>query len=124
MKTEMPKTLWRKGQSGNPKGRPKKIFNFLNEVDAQMIEVAPNDERKRTKGQIVAGKMVELMMQGSIRAINEYLDRKLGKPPQAVAIADLRTENRDETIANILESLKAMRETSQESYGDGKQTIQ
>jgi hypothetical protein len=89
-----------------------------------MIEVAPNDERKRTKGQIIAGKMVELMMQGSIRAINEYLDRKLGKPPQAVAIADLRTESRDETISNILESLKAIRDNSDETYGDTKQTVQ
>src|SRR6266478_1872422 len=102
----MPKTLWQKGQSGNPKGRPKKIFNCISEVDAQLVQVDPNDERKRTHGELVAEKFVQLMKQGSIRAINEYLDRKLGKPPQALAIADLRSGTRDDAIAGILESMK------------------
>jgi len=104
----MPKTLWKKGQSGNPAGRPKKIFNCINEVDAQLAQVDPNDKGKRTHGQIIACKFVELMKQGSIRAINEYLDRKLGKPPQAIGIADLRAGTRDDAIAGILESMKIL----------------
>jgi hypothetical protein len=107
----MPKKLWVKGQSGNPKGRPKSVFNFLKECDLQLAEVDPADKLKRTNGQIAAAQFVYLMKQGSIRACNEYLDRKLGKPPQALAIADLRAQNRDELIAGILESVKVMKES-------------
>jgi hypothetical protein len=99
---------WEKGQSGNPAGRPKKIFNFISEVDAQLAQVDPNDEKGRTHGEIAAEKYVLLMKQGSIRATNEYLDRKLGKPPQAIGIADLRPGTRDDAIAGILESMKIL----------------
>jgi Family of unknown function (DUF5681) len=120
----MSRNLWKKGQSGNPKGRPKAFFSYVKELGTQLTAIDPNDAHKRTNGQIIVAKQVELAKMGSVRATNEILDRLMGNPPQAVAIADLRTENRDEVISSILESLKAIRDTSEQSYGDGKQTIQ
>jgi hypothetical protein len=113
----MPKTLWKKGQSGNPKGRPKKVFSYASELSLRLAEIDPKDEQKRTNGQIIVAKQIELAKMGSIRATNEILDRLLGKPPQALAIADLRTGTREEAIAGILESLKAMKE----SGGNGEE---
>lgn len=110
-----PENQWKPGQSGNPKGRPKKVFNFLKEIDDRLLEVDPKDEKGRTHGQIAAEQFVYQMKQGSVRCWNEYLDRKHGKPPQALAIADLRTETREQLIANILESAKAMRDDEPET---------
>jgi hypothetical protein len=105
-----PENRWKKGQSGNPKGRPKKVFNYADELRVQLIAVDPKDEQGRTYGQIIVAKQIELAKQGSVRATNEILDRLLGKPPQAVAIADMRTETREQLIASILESARGMRD--------------
>jgi hypothetical protein len=105
-----PENKWKPGQSGNPKGRPKKVFDFLRETDALLLQVDPKDEQGRTHGQIAVTQFVYQMKQGSVRCWNEYLDRKHGKPPQALAIADLRTESREQLIASILESARAMRD--------------
>ena len=106
-----PENRWTKGcPSPNPKGRPKKAFNYADELRWQLIAVDPKDEQGRTYGQIIVSKQIELAKMGSVRATNEILDRLLGKPTQALAIADLRTETREQLIANILESARAMRD--------------
>jgi hypothetical protein len=120
----MPLTLWKKGQSGNPKGRPKKVFNYAEELRVQLIAVDPKDEQGRTFGQIIVAKQIELAKQGSIRATNEILDRLLGKPPQALAIADMRTVSKDDEIAEILNSLKVLRQLEESERADSDPVIQ
>lgn len=114
---------WQKGQSGNPKGRPKNAFNYAKELGIQLTAVDPNDPQKRTNGQIAVAKQVELWKMGSVRAGNEILDRLLGKPPQALAIANVGNESRDEMISNILESLRILRESAAASESNGEQPI-
>ncbi len=103
-----PLNKWEKGQSGNPTGRPKRLLDARLEIDKQWAEIAdPDDPLKRTKGQrLIAMLFDKAIAQGSIRAANEILDRRLGKPPQALAIADLRPENRDDAIRSIFETLR------------------
>lgn len=120
----MPINLWKKGQSGNPKGRPKKVFSYASELSVQLTAIDPKDEHQRTNGQIIVAKQVELAKMGSIRATNEILDRLLGKPPQALAIADLRTVSRDDEIADILNSLKVLRQLEESERGDSEPVIQ
>jgi hypothetical protein len=105
-----PENQWKPGQSGNPKGRPRKVFDWIKEIDTRLLEVDPDDPKGRTFGAIAADQFVYQLKQGSIRGWNEYLDRKHGKPPQSLAIADLRTETREQLIASILESARAMQE--------------
>jgi len=105
-----PENQWKPGQSGNPKGRPKKVFDWIKEIDARLLEVDPEDPKGRTFGAIAADQYVYQLKMGSIRGWNEYLDRKHGKPPQAIAIADLRPESREQLIASILENARAMRD--------------
>jgi hypothetical protein len=103
-----PENKWKPGQSGNPKGRPRKVFDWIKEIDTRLLEVDPEDQKGRTYGAIAADQFVYQLKMGSIRGWNEYLDRKHGKPPQAIAIADMRTETREQLIANILENSRAL----------------
>jgi hypothetical protein len=110
---------WVKGQSGNPAGRPKKIFDPVGEMKDQLAQVDENDPQKRTRGQIWIAKLISIAIGDnsgapSIRASNEILDRLLGKPAQSLGIADLRIENREELITGILESIKAMKQAQAE----------
>jgi predicted ArsR family transcriptional regulator len=119
-----PPNKWKKGQSGNPKGRPKKVFNYADELRVQLIAVDPKDERGRTYGQIIVAKQIELAKMGSVRATNEILDRLLGKPPQAVAIADMRTQSRDDELAEIVNSLKVLRQLEESERADSEPPVQ
>lgn len=119
-----PPNQWKKGQSGNPSGRPKKVFRYADELNYQLTLVDPNDERKRTNGQIIVEKQITLAKQGSIRAVNEILDRLYGKPPQAVAISDLRPQNRDEAIAALLNAGRELQQLQQPETTDDGETIQ
>ncbi|HEV2522596.1 MAG TPA: DUF5681 domain-containing protein [Candidatus Acidoferrales bacterium] len=105
-----PANQWKPGQSGNPKGRPKKVFDLLKRVDEKMLEIDPNDSKGRTHGEIAADQILYMLKQGSVRVWAEYNDRKFGRPPQALAIATMPTETREQLIASILENARAMRE--------------
>jgi hypothetical protein len=110
-----PENKWKPGQSGNPKGRPKKYFNPTAELKLQLGNVDATDPQGRTYGQIMIARLIKAAVgyensPPSIRAQGEIWDRLCGKPPQAIAIADLRTETREQLIANILESARAMRD--------------
>lgn len=69
---------FKKGQSGNPKGRPK--------VDFEVREAA------REHGEEAMNKLVELMRGEDARvaqaAANAILDRAFGKPAQSITGAD------------------------------------
>jgi len=97
---------WEKGQSGNPSGRPKSNFSFRKELDGKLGEVNEKDYLKRTYGRIIVDRVVEMATKRnpSLRAISEILDRVLGKPAQALAIADLNL-TREQRIAQLEELL-------------------
>lgn len=99
---------WQKGQSGNPSGRPKSNFSFKKELEVGLSEVDERDYRKRTRGQIMVAGLLDLACRKknpSLRAVNEVLDRLLGKPPQSVAIGDLNL-TREQRIAQLQELLE------------------
>jgi hypothetical protein len=81
---------FKKGQSGNPNGRPKKTMtNILNELlnsNKIEIELVINGETKdidiTTKQGIntaIAAKLIEKALQGDLGAIKEINDRTEGK---------------------------------------------
>ena len=109
-------TAWKKGDPNIPKGgRPKKFFDVKAELQAQLAEVDPDDAQGRSRGRVMVSKLIDCAIgknssNPSIRAVNEIHDRLLGKPPQALAIADLREENREQAIAGILDTLRVLKE--------------
>jgi len=80
---------WKKGQSGNPKGRPKSGF-ALNEYITDLANVELED--KKTMLEAVVGKVYEEALDGNMTAINFLADRILGKPSQQIGIKDVSDE--------------------------------
>lgn len=69
---------FQKGQSGNPKGRPKKGSAM---ADALRTVLNKSEDGKQNK-RAVAEKLVELARDGNIEAIKTIFDRTDGKVPQ------------------------------------------
>ena len=85
----MVKHQWKKGQSGNPKGRPKSGF-ALNEYITDLANVELED--KKTMLEAVVGKVYEEALKGNMTAISFLADRVLGKPSQSIAVKDATDE--------------------------------
>ena len=83
------KHQWKKGQSGNPKGRPKSGF-ALNEYITDLANVELED--KKTMLEAVVGKVYEEALKGNMTAISFLADRVLGKPSQSIAVKDATDE--------------------------------
>ena len=83
------KYQWKKGQSGNPKGRPKSGF-ALNEYITNLANVELED--KKTMLEAVVAKVYEEALDGNMTAINFLADRILGKPSQSIGIKDVSDE--------------------------------
>lgn len=74
---------FKKGQSGNPAGRVKK----LPEIDALLAKVLggdPNDPDAQSEAEEVLKAMLKAAKAGNVQAQTAILDRAYGKPKQAV----------------------------------------
>ena len=79
----------KKGQSGNPNGRPKSGF-ALNEYITDLANVELED--KKTMLEAVVGKVYEEALDGNMTAISFLADRVLGKASQSIAVRDATDE--------------------------------
>jgi len=79
---------FKKGQSGNPKGKPKGTRNFktiLNEyLDKNVDFKDPVEKRKVKKSlrEVVALSLLSKAVKGDLNAISQVMDRVDGKPVQ------------------------------------------
>ena len=80
---------FKKGTSGNPKGRPKSGF-ALNEyiTDLANVEI----KNKKTMLEAVVAKVYKEALDGNMTAVNFLADRILGKPNQSIGIKDTTDE--------------------------------
>jgi len=89
-RTPNPKSLnnlrqpWKKGESGNPSGRPKRPISEA--YEAQLARVKAGDRKKRTYAQLIAEAQVKQAMKGNTMAAKEIADRTEGKARQAVEV--------------------------------------
>jgi len=74
-KRKAPRSAWKKGQSGNPGGRPKEVAE-VRELSRQYTE-----EAIQTLVTLMQSAKVE---RTRLAAASELLDRGYGRPPQAV----------------------------------------
>ena len=76
---------FKKGQSGNPKGRPTKDLCITSLIKDELTEIANTKEgKKMTWAQLFAKALVRKACQGHSVAIREVMDRVDGKVPQPV----------------------------------------
>src|SRR5208282_1497815 len=91
-------TRFRKGQSGNPRGRPRGSRNFASLVEEALAEpVAINENgrrRKASKLQVIVKQLVNKAAQGdhrSIQLLMAFIERQqlLGKDGKPLTIVEL-----------------------------------
>ncbi len=78
---------WKKGQSGNPKGRPKKADCLTSLLEEEIGKVDPKDKHKRTFRELIVIATMRLAMKGNAAALREVWDRMDGKVKDEVEMA-------------------------------------
>ena len=115
-----PEGQFKKGASGNPKGRPKGSKNFLTLLDqelAQKVVVNENGRRKTvTRLQAMVKRMVAGALQGEPKAVLTLVDilRRSGgiEPPE---IEGLLPPNYEQLLETYVQSRAAAPKKSKES---------
>ena len=93
---------WKKGQSGNPRGRPKGRVDvkaaLLEELGEYITFTTPQGEREMTKLQAIVRRLIHEGLNGKIYAIQDILDRaeRLDKANEGNVPAELAKD--DEAI--------------------------
>lgn len=88
---------WKKGQSGNPTGRPKSK-TLSDAYRKKLEEPVPNDPEGRTWAELIAEGQVRDAVRGNVQAAREIADRTEGKPRQSI-------EFEDKTVAEAFERM-------------------
>ena len=76
MANEQNLTPFKKGQSGNPKGRPKK----LPKLDELLADVLGDEKQGITAAETILKRLREMAVKGNLKAAEMLLDRGYGKP--------------------------------------------
>lgn len=72
---------WKKGQSGNPNGRPPKDYSLSEILIKKLKQKGRNDKEER---EILIEKLLELAHGGDLQAIKYIYDRLEGKPSESI----------------------------------------
>lgn len=78
-------TQFKKGQSGNPGGRPK-VAVFAQAARAVLGKLVPGDPEGRTYAEAIAQVLADKALSGDIRAARELVERAEGKAKESVEI--------------------------------------
>lgn len=78
---------WKKGQSGNPSGRPKSKM-LSDAYRSKLEESVPNDPEGRTWAELIAEAQVRDAVRGNVQAAREIADRTEGRARQAIEFED------------------------------------
>jgi Family of unknown function (DUF5681) len=78
---------WKKGQSGNPGGRPKSK-TLSDAYRNKLEEPVPNDPEERTWAELIAEAQVRDAVRGNVQAAREIADRTEGRARQAIEFED------------------------------------
>lgn len=78
---------WKKGQSGNPSGRPKSK-TLADAYRNKLEEPVPNDPEGRTWAELIAEAQVRDAVRGNVQAAREIADRTEGRARQAIEFED------------------------------------
>ena len=76
-------TRWKKGTSGNPRGRPKKQDCLTHLLREEIEKICPADRENRTWKQLIVRATLQLAMKGNAAALKEVWERLDGKVLQS-----------------------------------------
>ena len=92
---------FQKGQSGNPKGRPKSI-TLSEAYRKKLAEVDPDDQQGRTFAEVLAEQTVLKAKGGDVAALRELADRAEGKPRQSMTLTIDQREKFERAVDGML----------------------
>ncbi len=92
---------FRKGQSGNPKGRPKSI-TLSEAYRRELAKIDETDPQGRTFAEILAEEMIGKAKGGDVQAAREIADRTEGKAGQTLALSIEKREQLEQAVAGIM----------------------
>lgn len=98
--------LFQKGQSGNPKGKPKGARHFSTLLREAIAKVAAGDDEPADR--MIVKQLVDKAKKGDLQAIDRVLDRVDGKAEQTINLdADIHTDEgltkeEKEALLNLL----------------------
>jgi hypothetical protein len=72
-------TRWKKGTSGNPRGRPKKQDCLTQLLREEIQKICPTDREKRKWKELIVRATLQLAMKGNATALKEVWERLDGK---------------------------------------------
>lgn len=114
---------FKKGQSGNSKGRPKGAKNFATalsaELNGQMVVSENGKRRKISRRQVIAKQLVNRAVTGDHKALPILFNETRAletAPPPAAAVALVRPEDQA-VMKGILERLRSADESRRASEG-------
>jgi hypothetical protein len=124
---------WKKGTSGNPKGRPKKIIPKLDLLLAEVLGGSTKSGEDSELKKVIEQLLVDAKNKSSMyrtRAAETLLDRVYGKPKEKVVIEDEgEAAERRNVVVNIIsdpakiKELKKRREEAQQNRKANDSTL-
>ncbi len=78
---------WKKGECGNPRGRPKTAA-LSQAYREKLAERYPRDRKGRTYAQVIADNIVRKAVKGNLSAASEIADRVEGRPRQSLELGN------------------------------------
>jgi hypothetical protein len=75
---------WKKGVSGNPRGRPKKQDSLTSLLREEIDKICPADKEQRPWRSLIVRATLQLAMKGNPVALREVWDRLDGKLKQSL----------------------------------------
>lgn len=89
-------TPFKKGQSGNPNGRPKGTLNFNNRIE-KMLQEAVKDKSGKEKemADVIVQSLIKQAAMGNMKAIEYLIDKIDGKATQRHEVESTQNINID-----------------------------
>lgn len=85
-------TPFKKGESGNPNGRPRKLPE-LDKLLAEVLGEDPSDPDAKSEAKEVLKRLIKSAKEGNVQAQIAVLDRAYGKPKQQTELTGANGAN-------------------------------
>lgn len=95
---------FRKGQSGNPAGRPKAVLSAA--LRKKLEEFDPRADGAQTNAERIAERVVALAVEGNLEAVKICLDRLEGRPRQSVTVTTGSRERVERAVGRLVEAAR------------------
>ena len=107
-----PETRWKKGVSGNPRGRPKKRDSLTSLLKEEIAKICPANREKRTWQELVVRATLQLAMKGNATGLKKVWERLDGKVLHSEKVQLTGSEGRQVKISVVCKNESGSEDSS------------